>query len=971
MESRNSARATHGAAASPGDSSIPPAALTIRLFGVTDVEIRGEAPQLHSRRAMWLLAILAIRRGRPIERQRLAGMVWPESSDAQALHNLRQTLAGLRRSLGTFGQLIETASPRSMFLRETPEVWVDVVEFDHCCEDGSVASLERGARLYRGPFLAGCDEPFARDERDVRERAFVDMAEHLAAHYVSIQNLGAARDMLRQLLSVDPYRESAFRTLMALLSQSGETAAALDLYRGLRSSLRRDLGMEPDPETTGLCRAIRQGSPANTGSKTARPKAEVRMPSALTPLLGRESEVREVTSLIDRCRLVTLTGVGGVGKTRLAIAVAEVIGDHFVDGVRFVDLAPLQDPARVSSAIAASLEIPEPAGRPVLDHLSEKIRDLSLLVVLDNCEHLSQGVAASLEVLLSASPGLHVLATSRQSTGVAGELIWRVPSLPTPQPIQAGTRPPGEDRFECLASSDSVRLFLDRAGQCGAGALRTEAELEAIGSICRRLDGIPLAIELAAARANVLSAFEIEARLEDRFLLLTRMAGTTARHQTLSATMEWSWDLLTDVERRMLMQLCVFRGGWNLDAAEAVSDLHPEEAGPLDVIARLVDRSMVASSRGPQGIRFTMLETIRQFAASRLRQLPDQGAFYGRHRDYFLELAELAKSKLGEPEETEWFKRLERDHDNLRAAQDWSHASGQHEKGLRLAVALARFWDTHGHLDEGRSRLETSIDQAQTDIPGELLCAAHMHAGWMATVQQDGFAAREHYERALPHYRQNGDRYGTAKVLNGLGVAETHSGDLHRAQNLLREALAIFEDLGVGEAVATVLCNLGDAALTLGENEAARSYLLQSMDSTHGTKKRNSETLGLTFCSLSLVDCRQGMFEEARSSALKALGLFAEAAAFVSVPEALSQMAIVDAAFSNWERVAGLLGASQGLARSQGVPLEEKGAKERLSAEEMARMELGPARFHAAYESGLQMQVEQAIDYALDQTQKG
>lgn len=899
-----------------------------------------------SRRAMWLLAILALRNGSPIERHNLAGLLWPDSTDTAALHNLRQTLAGLRRSLSPAGNLIETASPRSIFLRATDGVWIDTVEFVQASRETSFSGLERAISLYRGPLLAGCDEPFAREEREYRERTFVESAEKLAVQYASSHEFLAARDLLRRVIAADPYRESAYRALMRLLVESGETAAALDLYRNLRLSLRRDLNAEPDPETTAIYRAIRQGSPTKIEPK---PKRDDRLPAPLTALLGRDSEVREGTSLLDRCRLVTLTGVGGVGKTRLAVAVAEAASDHFLDGVRFVDLAPLQEPTQVPSTIASSLGVPEQAGRSMLDTLSEKIRGLNLLIVLDNCEHLTQGVSATLEVLLSSSPGLHVLATSRQSTGVAGEYIWRIPPLSTPG--VAGGR-------EALLQSDSVRLFLDRAGQSGV----IESQLEAIGSICRRLDGIPLAIELAAARTNVLSPIEIEARLEDRFDLLARSSQTTARHQTLGAAMEWSWDLLTESERRMLMRLCAFRGGWTLEAAEAVS----EGENALDLIASLVDRSLVVSTRSSDSMRYTMLETIRQFATEKLRQVPNWEAYFERHRDYFLAWAEEAKMEFSRPNETCWFKRLESDHDNLRAAHDWSHESGQHEEGLKMAVALARFWDTHGHLAEGRARLEYSIERARFVAPMPLVTDARVHAGWMATVQHDFIGARDHYEAALPHFRKMEDQRGTGKVLNCLAVATLYSGDYQRAKGLFHEALEIFEEVKATLGISAILANLGETALAMNDNTAARAYLEQSMATMEVSARQNPETTALTLCGMSLVDFRQNRFEEARINARLSLESFVVASAFVSIPEALSQIGIVASVFREWEKVGQLLGASWALASSLCAPLEDKRAGERERAEAAAIEGLGEAAYRSAYEAGLSLSMEQAIEYALD-----
>ena len=944
------------------------AELAIHLLGQMEVLVSGSiVARLPTRRAGWLLAILVLRKGQPIERRSLAGLLWPDSSDAGALHNLRQTLAGLRHTLGPAGRLIATVSPRSIFLQPTPAVWADVFEYDTASTDGSLAALERALNFYRGPLLAGCHEPFAVEERDLRERSFTSIVERLAARYAALQDHSRATDMLRRAVAADPYRESAFRALMTSLAASGEAAAAMDLYRNLRLNLRRELNAEPDPETKGLYRSIRNGLTTRVPGKGFSATCEQRIPTPLSTFLGRKSEVREIASLVERCRLITLTGVGGVGKTRLAIAVAAAIGDNYLDGAWFVDLAPLRDPATVPSAIAASLDIQEQAGRPLIETLAERLRGRDLIIVLDNCEHLTQGVAGALEVLLSASPGLHVLATSRQSVGVGGELVWRVCPLPTPEAISPSARNAmgSADRAGHLMQSDSVRLFVDRSNQAGSVGTPSASELEAIGSICRRLDGIPLAIELAAARTKVLSVTEIEARLEDRFTLLAGGSRSLARHETLRAAIDWSWDLLTAAERALLMRLCVFRGGCTLEAAEAVSPGDGDTPSVLELIANLVDRSLVSSTRATDGSRFSMLESIRQFTAERLRETEEWERTFDRHRDFFLRLAEEAELNLEGPEEAVWFSRLETEHDNLRAALDWSQSRRHVETALKLAVALGRFWDTHGHLREGRALLEASLERASVHFPPALLAKGHLHAGWMATVQRDLGAAQDHYEQALPLFRKIGDERNTATVLNCLATATYYSGDCPSAQAQYEESLAIFRGIGRQGGVATVLNNLGELALHLEDCDAARSYLEQSIAEGGGLHCGIPERRGLTLCNLSLADLRQGRCEEARAHAVYALKLFRDAALVVSIPGALNQIALVVASFEEWERAARLFGASEGLAAVQGVPLANLLAREREEAMATACSAVGLASFRSAFEAGQQMTMDESIAYAL------
>ncbi len=759
--------------------SDPDPQLTIRLFGPVEVVLDGHsAATFSSRRTAWLLAVLAMRSGQPIARHLLAGMLWPDSSEAGALHNLRQTLVGLRKSLGQAGDLIKTAPPRSLVLEPSPAVWIDVLDFDSGVEDGSMESLKHAIQHYRGPFLDGCEEPFAIEERDLRERRYVEALERIASHHLLLDDHRGAIEYLRRALAAAPYSESVSRSLMTCLAKAGEAAAALETYRSLRRRLRTDLRAEPDSQTTQLYRAIRLNA---WQTVDARPTSSI--PTPLNAFLGRRKEIQEVKALLERCRLVTLTGAAGVGKTRLGIAVGDMLRSVFLDGVRFVDLAPVQDASTIPFAIAAALEVQEQSGRTMLETLAAALSELEILIVLDNCEHLTGPIAEMIDQLVAASPRLHFLATSRHSLGVVGELVWRVPSLQTPEAGRRGNvNSPA--RREYLLQTDSVRLFLERSP--AREIEPSAAELETIGSICRQLDGIPLAIELAASRMNVLSAVQIESRLKDSFSLLARGNSNQPRHSTMRAAIQWSWDMLPETERSLLMTLSVFRGGCSLEAIEAVLSNDPSS---LDLVASLVDRSLL-NTRG-QG-QFFMLESIRQFAEERLVESGEAMAAMDKHRDYYLDWAEKGISNLYGPQENQWFSRLENEHDNLRAAFDHCHRQPDKEEALRLSEALSRFWDTHGHLNEGRIRLEQTLALVSDQPVTSLLAGVLAHAGWMAMLQHDCVAAINHYEKALIYLRREGDDRSTAKVLMCLGGANLYAGDFEAPKAQFEEALAIF-----------------------------------------------------------------------------------------------------------------------------------------------------------------------------------
>lgn len=938
-----------------------PPELSIRLFGEVVATLRGGlGVRLPSRRSGWLLAMLAMRNGRPIERQVLAGILWPDSSDACGLQNLRQALVFLRKSLGALGQAIRTVRPRSLLLEPSPAIYVDVLDFDSAIQNGTMECLERAAGLYAGPLLDGWDEPFAIEQRDVRLRSYIEALQRLGSHYASLEDNTRAIKYLRLAAAADPYREPVFRSLMNCLARAGEGAAALETYRSLRRRLRSDLHAEPDSQTVQLYRSIRglASNPPSKGRATS-------IPTPLTTLHGRGNEIREIRALLERCRLVTLTGSAGVGKTRLAIAVADLLRNSFLDGIRFVDLAPVQDPSTIVPTIASVLEIQERPGHSLLETLVAKISDLEMMILLDNCEHLTEAVSEIVEALVAGSPGLHILATSRHSIGVVGEFVWRVPSLRTPDagPPRIEASP---SRRESLLEADSVRLFLERS-RCdmdrnGGPSL---ADLETIGSICRRLDGIPLAIELAASRMNVLSASQIESRLKDRFSILARSNVAQTRHSTMWAAIQWSWDMLPEAERSLAMALSVFRGGCSLEAIEAV--LPPGLGGQLalDLVASLVDRSLLNAKNQPGNEHFVMLESIRQFAEERLRERGELDLAMDRHRDYFLVWAEEGASALNGPREKEWFNQLENEHDNLRAALDHCHRQRNLDKALRLSLKLARFWDTHGHLNEGRLRLEEALDLASGVPVTPFIAGALTHAGWMATMQGDCIPARDYFERALEFIREEGNALSTAKVLMGLGGAMAYSGDYPGAQSKFEEALTIYRELDRPIGVATALSNLGEVALYKGETEAAINYE-QSVATHQAVGGAHFEALGQSLCNLSLAVFRRGDYSKARDLVCSSLRCFGDGEVVVATPGALNMLAVVCAHYHEWYRAARLLGAAEGLANSQGLPTTILLDRELATATAGARVALGTPRFDSVFDFGRHMTVGEALAAAFN-----
>jgi len=474
--------------------------------------------------------------------------------------------------------------------------------------------------------------------------------------------------------------------------------------------LARALGLTPGAEAPFVAAGRPPARPRRpvtaSGAEAAPPRRPAHnLPLQLTSFVGRDRERAGVRRLLATSRLVTLTGPGGVGKTRLALRVAADVLPEYPHGVWLAELAVLADPARVPQAVAAAAGVPEDPARPLLAVLADALRPRRLLLLLDNCEHLVGACARLADALLRACPGLTVLATSREPLSIAAEAAWPVPPLAVPD---AGKPPPGGT----AARYEAVRLFRDRAAAARPTFRLTRRNAPAVAQLCARLDGLPLALELAAARVRVLPVAELAARLEDRFRLLTGGSrAAPARQQTLRATLDWSYDLLSEPERALFRRLAVFAAGWTMAAAEAVgADADGQGIAPgevLDLLTGLLDKSLVTADEQPDGTaRYRLLETVRQYAQERLAAGGEAEVVQRRHAAFFLGLAEAAAPELLGGRQTAWLDRLEREHDNLRAALEWLTERGAVEAGLRLGNAVGPFWLTRGYLQEPRERLE-------------------------------------------------------------------------------------------------------------------------------------------------------------------------------------------------------------------------------------------------------------------------
>jgi predicted ATPase/class 3 adenylate cyclase len=720
------------------------------------------------------------------------------------------------------------------------------------------------------------------------------------------------------------------------------------------------------------------------------------LPAQLSTFIGRQKEVAEVRALVQSSRLVTLTGAGGAGKTRLGLQVAAELLDGSGDGVWLVELAAVTNEDAVAPAVSEALRLAARPGRAVLETLLDALAPQDVLIVLDNCEHLIGGCAKVAELILRRCPRVHLVATSREPLGIGGETIYRVPSLSLPGPDDAGPAAAG--------SSDAVALFADRAGAHGVGLPADEQTGSLVVSVCRRLDGMPLAIELAAARLRSLSLAELHDRLDQRFRLLTGGSRTALeRQQTLRAAVGWSYSLLTGAERMLLARLSVFAEGFGLDAAEAVCG-----SGGLDVLdvadllGSLVDKSLVVAEQAGAGLRYRLLETIRLFAAERLAEAGDDAAaaVAAAHCAHFLAVAEAAAAHLTGPEQGSWLDRLHADQANLRRAGQ--HAAGRPDGTalvLRLGVALDRYWRARSRDQQAIGLLVPVLRRPDARADPALFGAALVTAT-RVNLFIDVPAARQLAEQAVEVARRLGDDRLLIKALGALGAACFFAGELEaglpfgqesverarslghdvllgrslmlylmtietidpaRSPPLYAEAVACTERSGDHLINAFLQGNAGELALSAGDIPAARAHLEAAVQAARQIGWEH------TYATLRLgvVQRAEGDLDGARSTFEAELRISRRNGDNLSLATGCLHLACVTGDAGDWDRAATLHGVAQAFVDRMGSPWQELEARYRQDSLAQARARLGDEQLARAYAQGMALSLDQALDLAL------
>jgi predicted ATPase/DNA-binding SARP family transcriptional activator len=822
-----------------------------------------------------LLAYLAYHLQRSHPREELIELLWPGCDAEHGRNSLSKALSSLRQQLEPPGVprgdviIADHAS-----LRLNPgTVETDVAEFQAANKAAArVGSgteqarlLTRAAELYRGPFLSGRYDDWILAERGWLAERFFQALRRLLARLEEAADWDRALEYARRGIGADPLREEAHADLIRLFALAGQPAAALRQFQELERLLRHELGASPSRATRALARRIerlaaegqrtltlprlpytsrsRRG-PARalrqkTGPRSSQAFVPTRghLPLQLTRFFGRETELSRLAELLSAAetRLVTLTGPGGSGKTRLALEVAGRLAEAWHGAVWFASLVDVADPRRVPDTLRDVLRLP---GSPDVEPLEQIVAVLSrqpTLLLLDNFEHLVDEGVPRVQTLLERVPTLTCLVTSRRRLDLAGEREFPVVPLPIPGP---------EDPPERLAHCRSVQLFVDRAQAVRPDFRVTARNAAAVAALCRGLEGIPLALELAAARAQVLTPAQMAADLSHRFdLLASRQRNVAERHRTLRAALDWSYQLLSPELQRTFARLSVFRAGWTIEAAVAVC----EEPEALEQLQELCACSLVLAEESGPEMRFRMLEMLRDYGGEQLTP-EERSALERRHAEYFAAMAERAEPELKGPDQGTWLERLEAEHDNLRAGLSRSAEGRLHELGLRLAAALWLFWDRRGHWREGREWLEGALAAARDGgSAGHERSATRAKAlyaaGMMACLQGEGTTAGSLLDESAAIWRELREKRGLADALLGLGNLADADGDATRARSLWEKSTELFRQEGDNWGLANSLGCFADAALVSGDNVTARSLWEESLS----LLRAQGDTWGMTF----------------------------------------------------------------------------------------------------------------------------
>lgn len=824
--------------------------MRISLSGRMSIEVGEtvvEESRLGGARARLAFAVLVLERPGPVDRHHLAEVLWPGDLPASWEAALRVVVSRVRAFVGAAGlpaAEMLTSSYGCYRLTLPDDVVVDVEAAARAVDAAEAAAAAGDHRLavvaageartlLARPFIAGAEGEWldaARRRQGSQRRRALDV---LVRSAIRLGDGALAVEAAQELLGLDPYRDASHVLIMQAHRTAGNRAEALRAYGWCRHVLVEELGVDPAAETERLYRSLlhEEHGGEQTGEEAWAPSATVdaphNLPSYLSSFVGRERELREIRKALEGDRLVTLLGPGGSGKTRLALEVAGRALAAHPDGTWLVDLAPLAPDAVVAPTVAAAVGVVEQPSSALVDSLVDHLRDRDALLVVDNCEHVLGATATLVDALLRACPRLWVLATSREPLGVPGEVRWRVPSLSTPERGEP-------DSIDVLLGFEAPRLFVERCRSLVADHAFTDADAAVVSEICARLDGNPLAIELAAACITTLDVGQIAARLDDRFRLLTLGPRTVAaRHQSLQGAVDWSHDLLGPDPRVLLRRLSVFAGGFTLEAAEAVvagGDLDRDEV--LDRLVGLVNASMVMRQTTASRTRYYFHDTIRQFAHDRLVEAGEEEQVRHAHLAWCAALIAEAEPELTGADQQAWFERLDTEIDNLRAALAWACSQAAADDALRIAGGLTFFWHVRSSYEEGRRWMEAALAIGSA-APSGLRAHALWGLGFLALALGDVATTVAASEECLSLTRaegvvSEGSAVDTARALSVLGELASAQ-DVEVAHRLLEESAQLARAADDAWCLSCSLASRAQTELLRGPSAAGRALVDEAM----------------------------------------------------------------------------------------------------------------------------------------------
>jgi predicted ATPase/DNA-binding SARP family transcriptional activator len=798
--------------------------MQFRVLGSLEVRRDDDLVDIGSSNERKILAALLVDANAVVSTSRLIGVLWgddPPDSDRNALQTY---VARLRRRLRTAATPAPIVTRPPGYAIELRHHQLDSLQFRELLDEAratlgvdpsrALEILDDALELWRGPaFAEFADDDVARAEAACLEELRHAAVEHRVEALLALERSADAVSVLEGVTAAHPLSERPHAQLMRALARCGRQVDALRLYQRFRERLADELGLEPSAFLRDLEGDILTQAPHVAAAETVAPSppTEGNLAPAITTFVGREDDVAGLVDLLTRARVVTLVGVGGVGKSRLALRLAETVAPAFPDGTWVVELARLSSPEAVPHAVAAALGVAPPAGGDLSDALVDALRTRRMLLVVDNCEHVLPAASGLVEALARRCPKITVVATSRERLGVGGEHVWPVLPLPVPPPTASG----GE-----VEASPAVALFLDRAGAARGDFCLSDANTDAVVEICRGLDGLPLALEIAAARLGVLTAHDLAQRLRDRFALLTAgPRGEGERHRTLRALVDWSYGLLDEAESAAFERLSVFAGGWTLEAAAAVcADGAVGASQVAALVASLADKSMVVPPAPSGPARYAMLETLRLYGAERLDARCERESASEAHARYFLALAEQAEVGLRGPHEREWVRRLRAELDNLRAAHTWCRRQDDPDLALRLSAALHRFacWQANDEI--------LSWAEAAAELP-----PAQRHPLFPVVLGSAAIRRRYRGETSIAtRYAERGltacdgaDDLRRALPTEALGSICLLSGRLEEAFEHFGEAVRLWQLLGHDQGAVWSRCGRAVAAANRGDLAAA------------------------------------------------------------------------------------------------------------------------------------------------------